>query len=261
MTTIISVASSKGGTAKTTTACALASGLANLDSTLLVDLDNQGHVSLCYGLPVRSGLYDWLVRELPLHDCTLTGRPAGLTLLPGDSLTKTVERLYYAETNSFDRLVGALMSLPFEYVICDTNASGLLMEASLAAADLVVVPFLPETLALDSVHASRELVAQLNPHAEIMPLPVRYDTRLREHRLNLTSLREQLGDEHLQEMYAVPNRIAVAECPSYGLTVWEHNGRGIEAVRAAYSLLISRIVALANRDAVEQGEHSNGYSK
>lgn len=259
--TIITVASSKGGVGKTTCSVSLASGLANLVDALLVDLDPQGHAALSFGLPVRSGLYDWLVEEMPLASCVLSGRPVGLTLLPGDSLTKTVERLYASE-QEFERLIERLRSLPHDMVILDTAAGGVLQEAALAAADQVVVPFRPETLGLDGVYTTMDLCNQLAPAADITLLPTAFDARLREHRLNLQELRERWGDDYgLEEEFAIPARIAVAEAVALGKTIFEHNARGIEAVRVGYSHLMGRVMAKAGRDVTAQRGESNGNSK
>jgi len=186
----------------------LASGLAQLYPVLLVDGDPQGHCSLSYGLPVRAGLYDWLVTGLPLDDCTLGGRPADLTILPGDSLTKTVERLYGTEQR-FGELVKRLKSLALaaDFVCVDTAAGGLFQEAALAAADQIVVPFECETLSLDGVYATLELVRQLGPEADVWLLPVAFDRRLKEHRECLASLVNEFGSAYglgpIDDLYAV----------------------------------------------------------
>lgn len=282
--TIIAVAANKGGVGKTTTSVSLAAGLANLGKVLLVDGDSQGHISLSFGLPVRSGLFDWLVRDLPLQDCTLTGRPVALTLLPGDSLTKTVERLYSA-TDEFVRLVeklrllaagswqqarnpaggsplGAQPTASSPFVIFDTAAGGLFQEAALAAADQIVVPFRAETLGIDSMFQTLELIRQLAPSSPTTLLPTAFDTRLSEQKENLQRVVNEFGEGYGLsrdwDAYVIRNRVAVAQCVSYGKTIYEYNQQGIKDVRRGYTTLINRVVALAERERVEEGKVLNG---
>jgi chromosome partitioning protein len=274
--TLVAIASSKGGVGKTTSAVSLASGLAQLYPVLLVDGDAQGHVALSYGLPVRSGLYDWLVTGLPLDDCTLSGRPAQLTILPGDSLTKTVERLYGTEqrfgelVKRLQSLTGDLAPVPPErsvgFVVVDTAAGGLFQEAALAAADQVVIPFEAETLSLDGVYATLELVRQLGPDADLWLLPVAFDRRLKEHRECLGSLVNEFGSAYglgpIDDLYAaryiVPARSAVKECPALGKTIYEHTARGLDEVRVAYHLLIGRVLKAAGKDVEIEEEIVHG---
>lgn len=245
MTHIIAVTSKKGGVGKTSAAVSLSSALANFAPTLLVDADDQGHVALSYGLPIRSGLHDWLVERLPLADCTLTGRPDSLTILPGDSHTKTVERLYN-DPLQFIILKAALKSLPHKYVVIDTAAGGLLQEAAIAVADQIVIPFRPETLGIDGVYATMALVDALNRGARMTMLPVAYDNRLKEHRHNVLELVTEYGAAMMAD--PVLARIAVAEAVSVARTIWEHDAPSLAPVKVAYTQLVARVMRLANAD-------------
>lgn len=259
--TIITIASNKGGAAKTTTAVSLAAGLANFGSSLLIDGDPQGHVSLSFGLPVRSGLFDWLVQGLPLRDCTLSGRPNALTILPGDSLTKTVERLF-GESTEFARLVETLRHLHAPMVVIDTAAGGLFQEAALAAADQVVIPFRAEALGLDSMFQTLELIRQLAPRASVTLLPTAFDVRLSEQRDNLAMVKNEFGADYGLgddwNDYVIRQRIAVAEAVSFGKTIWEYNGSGIKEARRGYSVLVGRVMRLAGRERVAEGKVIDG---
>lgn len=108
--TIVTIASSKGGSGKTSTAVSLASALANLDGTFIVDADAQGQVTFSFGLPVASGLHDWIMTGKPYRDCLIPGRPIGLQILPGDSHSWAIER-EHGTPAAFARLVDRLRGL------------------------------------------------------------------------------------------------------------------------------------------------------
>ena len=257
MTTIITIASSKGGTGKTTTSISLAAGLANFEPALLVDLDDQGHCSLGFGLPVRSGLYDWIAEGLPLSDCLLTGRPPSLRILPGDSRSKMVQRLIETDVD-FINFVGRLHHIAgYEFVVIDTNPSGGLTEAALAAADIVIVPFRPEAFAIDGLFTSLQLTMELAPAATVLALPVAFDVRLREHRDNMERVRSHMnGSGDIMQQSAIRHRVAVMEAQASGQTIWEYGGpkgpQGIRDVRSDYSQLVSHVLVLAGRQVAEE---------
>lgn len=247
--TIITVASTKGGVGKTTTATALAAGLAQIENTLLVDLDPQGQVSLHFGLPLRSGVYHWLMGDLPLEDCVYHGRPPSLAVLPGDSMTKALFARFQGAHGSH-HIAGRLRGLLGAFTVIDTAAGGLLQEAALMAADQVVIPFRCEAPSIDGLFASLELVKQLAPDALLTLLPTDFDMRLREHRNALLELQQTLSPTlGIEEMYAIRHRIAVAEAAANGCTIWEYNGgSGLVDVRVGYSYLIGRVLRLAGYD-------------
>jgi chromosome partitioning protein len=247
MTTLITIASLKGGVAKTTSAVALASALAQLEDVLLVDLDSQGQITLHFGLPLRSGVYHWLMGELPLLDCFYRGRPERLKILPGDSMTKALYARFQG-TDGAQEIARRLRTFPTTFVVIDT-ASGLLQEAALLAADQVIIPFRCEAAGIDGLYASMEIVRQLNINAALTLLPVAYDMRLREHRDNLAHLAPTLKMEYgAEELYAIRARIAVAEAVAVGQSIWEYNAQGLGDVRIGYAYLAGRVLRLAGRD-------------
>jgi hypothetical protein len=95
-------------------------------------------------------------------------------------------------------------------------------------------------------------------------LPVAYDQRLREHRLNMQDLCQRLGESvAMRDEFAIPARISVAEATSLGRTIWEHNAPGIQPVRVGYSYLLGRVMSLAGQaqrseaDIAEGANHGN----
>ena len=233
---IIVVTSQKGGVAKTTTAVTLAAGLAVGFSTLLADLDPQGHASIAVGLDPAPGVFRFFVSG---DDHVLRTTDKGMTLLPGNSRTRTAESVLRAE-QTVDQMIERFRRLlpAFDFIVIDTPASGLFQEVAVRMADDLVIPVRCEALGLDGVAATLQLSQRIGNPGQTIILPTMFDKRLNEHRINLDQLRQAYG-----EMVAdpVPARVAVAEATACGRTVWEPGGGALEEVQAAYAGLLDRI--------------------
>lgn len=239
---ILTIASSKGGVSKTTTAVSVASRLAmDGKQTQLVDLDGQGHAAIALGLDPEPGVFNWLVGGWELRNCRRVTGVRGLEILPGDSKSKVVDLVYRAEPNPHNRLSAQLGELHAdwgEYLVIDTPAAGLLQEAAIAAADVLLIPVRLEHLGVDGLNATLALRDTLNPHARTIVLPTQYDGRLSEHRYNLGVLE----DGGYTVARAIPSRVAVAEAVAAGQTIWAYKARGINEVRDAYAELVQTIL-------------------
>ena len=201
---IIAIANHKGGVGKTTTARNLGAILATEHGqrVLLVDLDPQA--ALTRGCDVRDARGHSMAEvlgggspgTLSMGDILWDVSP-GLALAPGDIALSRSELGLTTRLGREGELKRALASLENEFDVClmDTPPSlGLLTVNALVAANGLVIPTLPELLALHALAAFWETVQivqqNLNPGLQIIGVVVTfYDGRTIHHRDALDAIR------------------------------------------------------------------------
>jgi chromosome partitioning protein len=248
---VIAVVNQKGGVGKTTSTINIAAQLAaNHKTVLLVDLDPQGNATSGLGFPkeqvANATTYEMLCEALPLATAVLESNVAQLYVVPSNANLAGAEVDLVAREHREFALRQALATAHFDYVLIDCPPSlGLLTINALTAADLVLIPVQAEYYALEGLSQLLNTVQAVkqstNPNLELLGIVLTmFDKR--------TSLSEQVRDE--VEKYfgdrlfktVIPRNIRLAEAPSYGKTIFEHDkwSKGARAYKALAKEVLSR---------------------
>lgn len=177
---VISIASQKGGTGKTTTSLSLATGLAWMrQKVLLIDMDSQANASKILlpkyvELKKEATVYETIVerRGLPVHQTdvpNLSVAPAHILLSNTDvKLTTAVD---HREARLRDKL--ELIKGEYDQVIIDCPpALGWLSLNAFTASDGIIVVIAPGYFELDSIgqinNTIREVQEVFNPNVKLL---------------------------------------------------------------------------------------------
>jgi chromosome partitioning protein len=253
MARVIAVCNQKGGVGKTTTAVNLGAYLTALGKfVLLVDLDSQANATVGLGTDIDSAamsVYHALVSDA--NPRTVIRRTAlfGFDILPATQALAgaTVELVGMTERERrLARVLGQVRN-DYDYVLIDCPPSlGLLTINALAAADRVLIPVQCEYYALEGLGQLMRTIemvrGSLNPDLAVLGVV-----------LTMHDKRNQLSQQVAMEVQrhfpgrvfesVVPRLISLAEAPSYGKTILQHDPGSRAA--DAYRRLAEEIIRLS----------------
>lgn len=250
MSRVIAVLNQKGGVGKTTTTVNLGAGLARAGkSVLIVDLDPQANATS--GLIVERGAekptsYNILVGKTPAEQVVVETRVENLWLIPSTTSLAAAEQELVSVAARESVLAHALESLAFDVILIDCPPSlGLLSINALVAAHEVLIPVQTEFYALEGLGLLMQTIqrvqAGLNPTLKLLGvLMTMVDSR--------NALSGQVIDEvkkHFGELVfktVIPRNVRLAEAPSFGKTVFEHDkwSKGARAYKALTKEVLAR---------------------
>ena len=251
MGTVYAIANQKGGVGKTTTAVNMGACVAGDGrQSLIVDLDAQCNATVALGLPKNTtpSSYDCLAGEVSVAEAARPAGPDNLWIVPAhvDLAGAAVElpRASGYETRLRDGLGPVRERFAYSFLDCPPSLGPVAVNA-LVAADQVIVPVQAEYLALEGLVQFLETLQlvrrELNPDLQMAGVLITmHDDRTRLANDVERELREHLPARVFQTV--VPRSVRVAEAPSYGIPVSEHDPRSTGS--RAYRALADEVLAL-----------------
>lgn len=250
MSKTIVITNQKGGVGKTSTASALASGLARKGSRVLaVDLDPQGNLGFCLGAEIDNSptIYELLKETLPIEK--IIQKKNGIDVIPSNILLSGAE----IEFTKFGReylLKNGLASVrgKYDYIIIDTPpALNILTVNAYTATDSLIVPMVPEILSLLGISQLRETIELVrnvyNPRMEVLGILLNKYDRRRTLTKDVEEMAQVIARELNTSVFKTKIRpsVAVAEAPAHGENIFRYGPRTNAA--KDYLQLVEELIA------------------
>jgi chromosome partitioning protein len=248
--TITAVVNQKGGVGKTTTAINVAAQLATSGKqVLLIDFDPQGNATGGLGFSKNQStvtVYDLLMGHAKLNDALQQTTVKNLTIITSNPDLSGAEIELVSKQGREYTLKTILASAKYDYVIIDCPPSlGLLTINALTAATNVLIPVQAEYYALEGLSQLLTTIQAVrqstNPNLELLGvLLTMYDKRTTLSSQVKTEVEQYFGDQLFST--TVPRNIRLAEAPSFGQTVFQHDkwSKGAKAYKSLVKEILDR---------------------
>ncbi len=234
MAKTVVITNQKGGVGKTTTASAIASGLANKGCRVLaVDLDPQGNLGFCLDAEIDNSptVYELMKGEAAAD--SVIQRKNGIDIIPSNILLSGAELEFTKMGREFLLRNGIAPVLDnYDVVVIDTPpALNLLTVNAYTASNYLIIPMVPEILSLLGISQLRETIELVkdiyNPGIEILGILLnKYDKRRLLTR-DVEDMAKMIARELNSKVFDAKIRtsVAVAEAPAHGESIYNYSSR------------------------------------
>ncbi|MBT3389335.1 MAG: ParA family protein [Chloroflexi bacterium] len=242
MTNIIAIASEKGGVSKTTTAVSIGGALVKSGrEVLLIDLDPQASLTLALGTPphtIRHSTADMLFTATTPIGLSRETSIAGLDLIPSNAELIMAERFLPIRKDYKNILKNLLANIQlYDTIILDCPpALGAITHNALVAANLLVIPTLPEYLSVYTLRNMLSIVRSIrmkdNPKLNYRILISMFDQRIGSHISISKQLRTTFKQAVCNTIIQVDTRLRDSTVAGIPITHFAANTRSAKEYRA-----------------------------
>jgi chromosome partitioning protein len=240
MTRVITIANEKGGVAKTTTAISLGGVFAEMgNKVLLVDIDPQASLTVYLGINPQLGSQS--VAEIIFNSAVPQAQKTkipNLFLLPSHVNLGTMDGKITNLEDARTLLKNGLQQMQdFDTIIIDCPPSlGLLTQNALVAAELMIMPVVPEYLAVYALKDTTQIIKSIrereNPQLSYRILFTIVDQRIKSHKLICKRFRETFGDAIYQTEILIDTRLRDASIAGLPITHYLPDTRSARQYKA-----------------------------
>jgi chromosome partitioning protein len=254
----IAIANQKGGVGKTTTAATIAAELAIREyETLLIDADPQGNATQIFFSPdqVSATLSDVLIGggSEPAFSLIDKGMTTAIPHLDMVAATINLAKFERESPLAITKLRSALRAVAdrYDFAIIDTPPNlGLLLTATLTAADYVIIPVKAAPFALNGLQDLLDAISgarSLNENLKVLgTLCTMFDKRMNVSGNSLLELREKSGEWFFETVIHAQAKLEESPSVHQPIQVYAPNSRGAQQYAELTDEILDRMGIAAN---------------